>query len=178
MKRLILLAGLLPAIALAHAVEHPRSLAILATPTELKVQFTLELDPTQSEATRRLFDRDRNGRLEDSELQMLSGYLERRAVGAFELRRGGKAVPAATTHRELHANNDQRTNLAMRVTRVWKLPAKSNQFSVWDEGDGQGHVPVTIETKDADVRFGGVKLGAAYDLPSNVAVSLVVRRAD
>lgn len=109
---------------------------------------------------------------------MLGDYLERRAVGAFELRRGGKAIPPTSTRRELNVDDDAGTNLAVRVTRAWKLSGASNRFSVWDEGDGQGHVPVTIESDGAEVQFGGVKLGRAYDLPSNVAVSLVIRRAD
>lgn len=178
MKRLLFCALVVPVVAVAHAVDHPRQLLMRATPTELEVRFTLELDPTQSKTTRRLFDRDRNGRLEGSEAVMLGGYLERRAVGAFELRRGGKAVPPTSTRRELHVDDDPRTNLAARVTLVWKLSGAKEQFSVWDEGDGQGHVPVTLEPAGADIRFGGVKLGNAYDLPSNVAVSLVLRRVD
>lgn len=178
MKRLLLCALVVPVVALAHAVDHPRQLLIRATPSELEVQFTLELDPTQSQTTRRLFDRDRNGLLQGSEVEMLGSYLERRAVGAFELRRGGTPVKATSSRRELNVDDAPRANLAVRVTQGWKLSAASNRFSVWDEGDGQGHVPVTIDANGADIRFGGVKLGRAYDLPSNVAVSLVIRRAD
>lgn len=149
-----------------------------ATPTDLEIRFTIELDPTQSQTTRRLFDRDRNGRLEGAEREMLGRYLERRAVGAFELRRGKKALPPTSTRRELHVTDEPGKNLAARVTFVWPLSDTTHRFTVWDEGDAEGHVHVTLVSEGVEVRFGAVKLGNAYDLPSNVAVGLVIRRPD
>lgn len=178
MKRLIALCLLLPALATAHAVEHPRRLLLKAKPGQLEIQFVFELDPQASRMTRRLFDRDRDGVVRGSELEMLQGYLERRAVGTFELSRDDQVVKEDSSRGELAGVNESSANLAVRVSRTWGLAAAAEKLSVQDGGDSEGHVPVRIEAEGVEVRFGAVKLGKMYDLPARTAVSLVIRRED
>lgn len=175
MKRLLVLLALLPAIAFAHAVPHPRQLLVRATPAALELTFSYELSPAQAPRVRRLFDSDRDGVLAGAELEKLAAYLEGRAVGSFELRRKGTAVAADSTTREVSGAEASRGSLSVLVTRTWSLEPGTHAFTVWDEGDSMGHMPVRLKAEGVQLRFGGVKLGASWDLPARTEVSLSVR---
>lgn len=175
MKRILILLALLPGLVFAHAVPHPRQLQVRATPTELHLDFSYELNPAEARRVRRLFDADRDGVLSPTELEKLSVYLEGRAVGSFELRQKGAPVAADASAREVSGADAARGNLSVRVTRTWKLEPGAHAFTVRDEGDSMGHMPVRLHAKGVRLSFGGVKLGHSYDLPARTEVSLSVR---
>ena len=174
MIRTVALVLFLPALALAHAVDHPRTIRLRAAPGRLEARFTFELDRAEAQATRRLFDRDRDGRLVAGELEMLSRYLERRALGTFELRHEGRTLASSKGEPRVRGASEAKENLAVEVHRSWTLPEGAGTFSVEDAGDAQGHVPVSVQADGVEVRFGAVKLGRGYDLPARTPVRLVI----
>lgn len=164
-----------PVRASAHAVGHERRIVFKASEGVLEAQFIIELDPVVSRSVRRLFDRNRDGVLQQAEAQALRSYLEKRAVGAFELRRKGeKLVPVRgqANHAGIEAASG---SLSARATLRWEGLVPGERLAVRDTGDSAGHVPVVLERGAERIRFGAVKIDPrSYDLPGDTTVSLIV----
>ena len=64
-----------------------------AVPGSLRLTFTFELAREEADKLRRLFDRDRDGRLSDEEAAPLRTFLEKRALGTLALRVDDAELP-------------------------------------------------------------------------------------
>lgn len=156
-----------PALASAHAVDHPRRISLAVSDAGVAANFEYALAPAEAASVRKLFDRDRDGRLGAGERDMLAAYLGKRARGSFTLVCGGHEIAAAAAPVEL-ADVDGTLGLGARVRVQFMI--RERDCTISDDGGSEGHVPVRVT--GASVRTGAPR-GATDDewtLPARVPI--------
>jgi len=154
-------------VALGHGVDHPRALEIDVSSRPARLFLTLTLTRAESESTRRLFDRDRDGRLSAGERVTLQRYLEERAWGALTLRCNGRPLKPAVAHSSWQGADD-RLELQLRLETT--APLAPSGCTLEDGGDREGHLPVRLTGRE--VRLDAPRSGAAWNLPARRPTSV------
>lgn len=172
MRRWLAVALVLPAIVSAHGIVHPRRISLRASSgLSVEVDFELMLDRAESDEARRLFDRDRDGRLSDVERSMLATYLSRRAVGGFAMTCEQRPV-AFRLAAPLVQDGGEHAELSVKVSG--KADLASASCVVEDGGDAEGHVPLAVSGADVetDAPRGVSAVAGTWDLPAHAEVRL------
>lgn len=174
MRRTLLLFVLLlaPAASLAHGVEHTRLVALDVAPGRLRLTFTLELGREEADRARRLFDRDRDGRLSADEAGQLTTFLTRRAEGGFEVRDDGKILARRRISAEARRLDERRESLELQLVDELAVPKGGADWTIEDGGDVAGHVPLSVQASKVQVRCDAPRAGRGYDLPARTRVRL------
>ena len=102
MRRLLVLALLVPAMANAHGLADPRVIVLVVAPGRVELRVN-EVSPIEeSVSLRKRFDGDRNGTLDDSERSDLETFLALRATTNLRVTAAdGKAIQLKTEERAL-----------------------------------------------------------------------------
>ncbi|HVO31386.1 MAG TPA: hypothetical protein VMV18_11635 [bacterium] len=87
----------------AHVIPDPRVLVIVVTPAGLEIRVNDMGQPgDDSASTRRRFDVNRDGKLDDSERSDLASFLVARATGNLRVSQDGKVLALKERSRALH----------------------------------------------------------------------------
>lgn len=158
-------------LALAHGIDHPRRISLeLKAPDAILGTFEFALAPDQAANVRRLFDRDRNGRIGPAERPSLERYLALRARGTFALTCGGKRAGERPGAIEL-LDVDSPKGMAARV-RV-DFTTSSLDCRIEDDGGAEGHVPVMVTGARVDTDAPRTS-PQSWDLPARRIATLVL----
>jgi hypothetical protein len=130
-----------PLVASAHAVDHPRRILLDVSAAVLVATFEYALAPSEAASVRRLFDRDRDGRVGPGERDLLVSYLGKRARGSFALACAGRDVAGSASPVEL-ADVDGTLGLGARV--AVRFNVSESDCTLSDDGGSEGHVPVRV----------------------------------
>jgi hypothetical protein len=103
-----------------------------------------------------LFDRNRDGSLQEAELAALRTYLEKRALGTFHAELDGRPLVLTRTPCSSCGSESTAENEASACLEAELDSSKAHNLTLEDGGDSEGHVPVM--TKPSQVR-------APADLP-------------
>lgn len=99
---LVLAIGL-SASASAHVIPDPRVLVLVPKPGALEIRVNDMGQPGDDSATtRRQFDGDHDGRLDDAETANLGGFLVVRATDDLKVWQNGKSIPLTELTRAVH----------------------------------------------------------------------------
>lgn len=175
-----------PAPALAHGAAHPRHAELRVRQDSLEITFFLELPGPEAANVRRLFDRNRDGRLIGGERDQLTTFLRLRARGGFRVRLGSGPLELVEVDRKLDGVDPsgpaEPLLVRLRVRTTW--PADDVvKLRVRDDGDTLGHLPVAVLGERVEVRMALARLqrrGEAdvYDLPAHREVEVTITRRE
>ena len=163
--------GALPSLALAHGVEHPRTLTLDLSSAPARIELRLTLSRTESRSTRRLFDRDRDGKLSQAERGALTRYLEAKAWGGLRFVCDGKdAVPTRAATQLAGADDVNELQLRLQST----VTLSGGDCSLEDGGDTTGHLPVTLLGNAASLE--APRAGDVWNVPARRQALFVWKR--
>lgn len=150
----------------AHRFEHPRQLRVGLDEGRLVVSMVFDLDPGEpSRTARQLFDRDADGRVDETERALLEAWMERTALRAFRVRAGARAGELARLELETVRRDGHRTGLPSHATETLGLslllaaPLPEAPGELWleledEEPDRRKHVPLLLDLAPAwSLRF-------------------------
>jgi hypothetical protein len=171
---------LIASVAAAHGALHPRHAELHVFPGSLEISFFLELPGPEAAGVRRLFDRDRDGRLSGEERAQLTSFVLLRARGGFRVRLDERELPLEDVER--HVDGLDATGraepllgrLRLRAALTSPLPLT---LSVRDEGQAAGHLPLALLPGRVAARLDLVPLtrrpdGTIHDLPPRREIRL------
>jgi hypothetical protein len=136
-----------------------------------RVSLLLTLPRAASTATRRLFDRDRDGRLSETERGPLRRYLEAKTWSGLRFSCDGReAAPALARTTLVGADDAMELQLRLETT----ILLDGERCGLEDGGDSTGHLPVTIVGTGASLA--APRNGNAWNVPARRPARLTLRR--
>jgi hypothetical protein len=151
----------------AHGVDHPRRMTLDVSSSPARVMLGLTLPRAESTSTRRLFDRDRDGRLSEAERGPLLRYLESKVWGGLRFACDGREASPALARTSLVGADDAK-ELELRIETT--VPLAGGRCEMEDGGDTTGHLPVTLV--GAGAMLDAPRVGAVWNIPARRPVRL------